>query len=119
MIAGVADQVLKKGGHEVTVVDEGEAAIKAWTAARESGRPFDLVILDLTIPGGMGGKEVAARLRLMQPDFRAVATSGYSTDPVMANHSDFGFVARLPKPYSVRDLRAIVAELQSADRGGA
>jgi PAS domain S-box-containing protein len=114
MVAKVAERILSRAGHSVTTAPDGPEAIARWTAAREEGRPFDLLLLDLTIPGGIGGKEVLSHLRVLDPKVRAIASSGYSTDPVLANFRDYGFEARLPKPYAGVDLRALVSRLQTS-----
>ncbi len=112
MIARIAQRILASDGHQVTTAAEGSAAIAAWMKARATGKPFDLLILDLTVPGGLGGKEVIAELRSLDPSVRAIASSGYATDPIMANHRDYGFAANLPKPYTIDEMRELVARLQ-------
>ena len=113
MIANVTRRILGARGHEVVTVADGHEAVASWVRERDAGQPFDLAVLDLTIPGGMGGKEVVTRLLELDPGARAVASSGYSTDPVMANHRAHGFTACLPKPYTVDDLHHLITALQS------
>ena len=72
------------------------------------GEPFAAVITDLTIAGGMGGREAAARILALHPEARLIVSSGYSVDPVMARPADFGFKAVLPKPYSLADLAQVM-----------
>ncbi len=108
IIRNVAGELLAVLGHTVTLADGGEAAIEAYRAARAAGPPFDIVILDLTIRGGMGGAETAARLREIDPDVRVVASSGYSDDATLANHRAQGFTAFLKKPYNIRELQNIL-----------
>ena len=115
MVGNVARRVLVTGGHEVTTVADGAGAIAAWANAMSTGQRFRLAILDLTIPGGLGGKEVVAEIRRMDPSALTIASSGYSMDPVMSSYEDHGFDARLPKPYTVQDLRGLVADLQAAE----
>ena len=91
-------------GYEVTVAEDGAAAIQRYQEAREAGQPFDAVILDLTVPRGMGGAETIRRLRELDPEVRALVSSGYSNDPVMAHWQDHGFRATVPKPYTRREL---------------
>jgi signal transduction histidine kinase/CheY-like chemotaxis protein len=98
-VCRVARAILQHAGHNVTVVHDGAAAVEAFREARDADRPYDLVILDLTVPGGMGGREAVAELRQIDPAVRVIASSGYSQDPVMASHRAFGFTAVLPKPY--------------------
>ena len=85
-------------------VHDGAEAIQAYGAACGSGKPFDVVIMDLTIPGGMGGKEAVGKLLERDPQARVLVTSGYSNDPVMANYAEYGFVGALAKPISIQEL---------------
>jgi CheY-like chemotaxis protein len=103
--------MLKRMGHEVTAVDDGSAAVIEYSAAREAGRPYDVVILDLTVPGGMGGAKAMERLRQMDPAVCAIVSSGYSNDPVMANYRSHGFHAIVPKPYEIRVLADAISAL--------
>ncbi len=75
---------------------------------RDSGKPFDAVILDLMIPNGMDGQETIKRLRRIDPDVKAIVSSGYSNDPIMASYEKYGFTAILPKPYRIKDLKQIL-----------
>jgi len=106
-VARTAQRVLAGAGCEVELAPDGRTAEQLWARARQQ-RPFDLLILDHTVPGAMGGVETLARLRAYDPSLRALATSGYSNDPVLANHSDYGFVGTLPKPWSAEELRSAV-----------
>jgi two-component system, cell cycle sensor histidine kinase and response regulator CckA len=110
VIRRVAGRMLALAGHEAVFAADGADAVRAYSAARQSGRPFDLVIFDLTVPGGMGGKDALQELLKLDPDIRAIASSGYSSDPVMANPRTYGFCTSLPKPYDIPDLmRAVEA----------
>ena len=93
-------------GCEVAMVGDGAATVRAYREAREAGRPFDLVIMDLTVPGGMGGREALDHLRAIDPQVRAIVSSGYSSDPVLGNFRHYGFRGVLPKPYSLDQLQA-------------
>jgi len=90
---------LERHGYAVTEAINGDEAITLFQSAHQDHHPFDLVILDLTIPGGKGGCETLEALRKLVPDLQAIATSGYSDDPVMARPQDFGFADRLLKPF--------------------
>jgi two-component system cell cycle sensor histidine kinase/response regulator CckA len=109
-IRRVAGRMLSLAGHETTFASDGAEAIRAYHAARQAGRPFDVVIFDLTVPGGMGGKDALEELRKTNPEVRAVASSGYSSDPVMANPAAYGFRSALTKPYDIPDLIRAVGE---------
>ena len=103
--------LLERIGLKVTAVDDGAAAVKTFCAAREAGQPFDLIILDLTIPGGMGGRQVMEQLRSLDPQVSAIVSSGYSGDPVLADFASYGFQAMVPKPYEVSQLTETVRRL--------
>jgi PAS domain S-box-containing protein len=108
MVRDIAYQMLTREGYLVEVCADGQAALDAHGQARAADRPFDLLILDLTVPGGMGGKQVMERLRAQDPHVRAIVSSGYSNDAALAEHAEFGFAGVLPKPYRLSELtRAI------------
>ena len=96
--------MLKVIGYDVKSVCDGNEALQVYTAALESGSPFNIVIMDLTIPGEMGGKEAAGKLLEIDPTAHVLVSSGYSQDPVMANYADYGFAGRLPKPVDIEEL---------------
>jgi signal transduction histidine kinase/CheY-like chemotaxis protein len=104
MIRDLSGELLRALGYQATEVRDGEEAIASYCESMESGRPFDVVIMDLTIQGGMGGKETMRRLREIDPDVNAIVASGYSNDPIMSNYRKYGFKAVLPKPYDVDQL---------------
>lgn len=91
-------------GYEVEVATEGKEAIKRYADAQAIGQPFSAVILDLTIPGGMGGKETMRRLRQIDPGIKAIVCSGYSNDLVLANYEAHGFQAMVAKPFELAEL---------------
>ena len=97
-------EALGEAGYQVTVVETGEDAEAEWLEARAASRPYDLAIMDLTIPGGMGGRECVQRLRAVEPDLKAIVSSGYSTDPVMARYREEGFDGVCAKPYHLSEL---------------
>jgi len=93
-------------GYEVEGATDGVAALTLYERARVQGRPFDVVIMDLTIPGGMGGREAIQRFLASDPAVRAIVSSGYSNDPVMASCAEHGFCGVITKPYRLADLGA-------------
>jgi CheY-like chemotaxis protein len=95
---------------------DGDSFLAVHAAAKAEERPFDLAVLDLTIPGGMGGKEAIRRLREHDQVLRAIVSSGYSNDPVMSQCTDYGFDAVLPKPYQVKELIQLVQQLGASPR---
>jgi PAS domain S-box-containing protein len=110
----LGETILGMLDYEVVATADGEAALAAHAEAVATGQPFDVAIMDLTIPGGMGGKETISRLRQKDTAIRTIVSSGYSNDPVMAYHTDHGFDGVLPKPYVVDDLIRIVEEFSPA-----
>ncbi len=110
MIRELASLTLCRAGYRVKTCDNGDEALSLYKAAREAGTPFSVVVMDLTIPGGMGGVEAARHLLAVDPAARLIVSSGYSDDPVMANYREYGFCAAIEKPYDVKEITAILAE---------
>jgi CheY-like chemotaxis protein len=102
---------LRKIGHETSEATDGQKAIDAYKTAMEKGEPFDAVIMDLTISGGMGGKEAIIKLRELHPDVKAIVFSGYSNDPVVANYKDYGFKGTISKPFKIKQLRQVLHDV--------
>ncbi|HBG46088.1 MAG TPA: hypothetical protein DDW94_03770 [Deltaproteobacteria bacterium] len=111
MIREAAGEVLKVVGCDVEFASDGAEAIGLFRDAMVSERPFDLVIMDLTIPAGMGGKEAVSHILEIDPHARVVVSSGYSNDPVMSEYARYGFSGVLPKPYRANEMIALVTRL--------
>ncbi|MBC8318679.1 MAG: PAS domain S-box protein [Desulfobulbaceae bacterium] len=105
MIREVTQGLLDILGHEAVLVADGEQAINEYQKLQDSGMPVDLVIMDLTIPGGMGGQEAAKKLLQVDPRAKIIVASGYSNDPVMAGYREYGFCAAVAKPFDLAELR--------------
>jgi len=106
-----AGEMLSHIGYDVDYAKDGSEALQKYKSARMSGKPFDSVIMDLTIPGGMGGEEALRKLRVIDPDVKAIVSSGYSSDPIMAKYKTYGFKAVLPKPYEVKKLSSVLSHV--------
>ena len=107
-IRDMCQDLLLDLGYDVVCVPGGDEAIRQFTEALHQGRPFDAVILDLTIKGGIGGKETIEQLRLINPDVKAIVSSGYSADPVMANYRAYGFSGVIQKPFDFPEIGNIL-----------
>jgi len=96
--------LLSMMGYQTQVSRDGGECIDLYKQALDSGQPFDVVILDLTVPGGMGGEEAIKRLREIDPAVKAIVSSGYSDAPIMSEHEKYGFREVIAKPYDVVEL---------------
>jgi PAS domain S-box-containing protein len=114
VLSQAAGEMLQEIGYEVEYAENGQMALEKYGRKLREGAPFDLVLLDLTIPGGMGGKETMAGLLKIDPRARAVVTSGYPDDPVLLHYSDYGFCDKIIKPYTIEELSEVLQRVLRA-----
>lgn len=107
----VAGHILDSIGYEVQQASDGNEALALYSQAMEMEEAYDVVIIDLTIPGGMGGEETARKILEIDPHARLIVSSGYSNDPIMANYEKWGFKGVIPKPYGVKELSETIARI--------
>jgi signal transduction histidine kinase/ActR/RegA family two-component response regulator len=110
-IRDLAREILTLLGYEVVLAKDGQDAVALYNEAKKSGDPFDAVVMDLTIPGGMGGGEAIRILRETDPEIKAIVSSGYSNDPIMAEYEQFGFSGVVAKPYTINQLSEVLSEV--------
>lgn len=115
-ICQLGASILRRTGKEVTAVADGVAAVQEYQRAMERGRPYDLVILDLTIPGGVGGRETLEMLRKLDPQVKAIVSSGYSNDLVLSDYQAHGFFGMVSKPYEIADFSHAVERVLKGER---
>lgn len=110
MVRNVSEAMLTKLGHEVVLAADGEEAISIYG---DTGKNIDIVIMDLTIPGGMGGKDAVQELLKIDPMAKVIVSSGYSNDPIMANFREHGFCSAIVKPYQLQELSRVIAQVMA------
>ena len=111
----MASSMLHRCGYQSIRARSSQQAVALASAALTAGRPFRAAILDITIPGGPGGKETVHKLKQLDPSIRVLVSSGYAGDDVLAHPQEFGFDGSLPKPYQLRDLRLAMSRLLSSE----
>ncbi len=108
LILEVVGEMLSHLGYEAEFARDGHEAIELYKKAKDAGHPFAAVIMDLTIPGGMGGKEAVKKLIEIDPHVKAIVSSGYSTDPIMADFRKYGFCRVITKPFKLNELSEVL-----------
>jgi two-component system, cell cycle sensor histidine kinase and response regulator CckA len=116
IVRKVLEKILGRFGYETAFAKDGAEAVDMYRSAMEVGRPFDAVIMDLTVTGGMGGREAIELLRLIDPSAKAIVSSGYSDDPVMADFRRYGFDGVIAKPFRADELREALGRVLAAKR---
>ncbi|GAB4366490.1 MAG: hypothetical protein Kow0042_06430 [Calditrichia bacterium] len=111
MVQETTASLLQELGYQVELASDGEEALQKYQEFMDRGTPFDIVILDLTVPGGMGGELAIQKLREIDPRVTAVVTSGYSNDAIMSHYEDYGFKGCLKKPFNVEDMNRVLRQL--------
>ena len=111
IVRNVVAAILSGLGYEAAFTKDGVEAIEAYQRSREAGIPFDAVVLDLTVPGGMGGKDAVQELLRIDPNVKAIVSSGYSNDPVMADFRRYGFAGIVKKPFQVHELTDVLIQV--------
>jgi signal transduction histidine kinase/ActR/RegA family two-component response regulator len=112
-VRNLLKRILQREGHTVETANDGAAAVVKYQQALGDSQPFDLVIMDLTIPGGMGGRETIERIKEIDPQVKAIVSSGYSESVVMADYKANGFQGVIPKPYDAAQLRSEIHKVLS------
>jgi len=111
IVCEAVTSLLQYLGYSVDTAKDGQEAINMYELAMNVGHVYDAVIMDLTVPGGMGGKEAVIKIKEMDPSAKVIVSSGYYTDPVMANFKAYGFDGVVPKPYQVEELGMVVKDV--------
>ncbi|NQV18300.1 MAG: PAS domain S-box protein [Armatimonadetes bacterium] len=117
IILDLATETLSLFGYTVECAKDGKEAIEKYIIAKDAGKVFDFVIMDLTIPGGMGGKEAIQELLKIDPEICAIVSSGYSNDTTMANYKEFGFKGVIAKPYKIEELTDLFQHIMTKNKG--
>lgn len=118
IVQKVLGKMLRYLGYQPDFAKDGEEAVNMFVAAQEAGQEFEAVILDLTIPGGMGGKEAMEKLLMIDPHVKAIVSSGYFDDSVMADFRSYGFSGVICKPYKIAELGRTLNEIFHNRRHG-
>jgi len=104
MIRNLGREVLSRLGYNVELAKDGDEAVELYQKAMDSGKPFEMIILDLTVKEGLGGKDAVMKILEINPQTKAIVSSGNSNDPVMSDFKEYGFIGALPKPYTKKGL---------------
>ena len=111
MVRNVSANMLEFMGYHVVQTEDGRGAIDHYQKSFEKGKPFEIIILDLTIPGGMGGQESVGEILKINPKAKVIVASGYSNDPILAEYRKYGFQAAIVKPFEMKELNAAIKQV--------
>jgi len=111
IVGDIAKQMLVFLGYDVVLVKDGMEAVSLYKSQLQSGDRFQAVIMDLTIPGGMGGKEAVNEILAVDPEAKVIVSSGYTNDPIMSHYTEYGFSGAIAKPFDMQSLKSIIEEL--------
>ena len=114
VVRNTAQKMLLRLGYDVACARDGAEALEMYRQSVEAGCTYDAVIMDLTVPGGMGGREAVRSLAAMDPKARVIVSSGYSNDPIMSDYRKFGFIDVIMKPYRLEDLAKVLGRVIAA-----
>jgi len=114
LVRNICGNILTSLGYKVDFAKDGKDAIEIYRMEAEKGKPFDLVIMDLTIPGGLGGKEAVVKLHEIDPYAKVIVSSGYSVDPIMSDYKKSGFCGVINKPYNANQVSEVVSSILKA-----
>ena len=114
MIRSMTAEMLEYLGYGVTTCKHGQEALDRYQEAAGFGTPFLMVIVDLTIPGGMGGKETARNILAIDPNACLIVSSGYSSDPILSDYRSYGFSGAVSKPYKITEFGRLISSILSA-----
>ena len=115
-IGALVCESLQAMGYQVQMREDGLAAVQACEEALKAGRRFDLVISDLSLPGELDGNKAVARMRSLDPELKAIISSGYDHDPVMLHHREHGFAGAIAKPFEMGQLTRLVREVLASEK---
>lgn len=118
IIREISGEILAHLGYRAEFCTDGAEAIEKYKEARESGEPFDLILMDLTIPGGMGGKDAMKRILEIDPDAKGIVSSGYSSDPILARYDQYGFRGVMTKPYDMEEMERTLRRVMDEEKRG-
>lgn len=111
MVRNIAQAMLTRLGYGTELAADGKEAIAIYKRDMSTDTQVDIIIMDLTIPGGMGGEEAVKEVLAIDPDAKTLVSSGYSNDPIMANYKDYGFSGAIGKPYQMQELNKVIREV--------